>query len=998
MIKRPNKKYNFPNAGSRRLPFKGVALSLLASSLAACGGGSSSSSGDAGSSISSTVPNSSLMASSNSLATSSSVTVASSVAAMSSSSVANPPSSAAAGAPVADVSGTGPIVALATTEIIFKSDRSTDADGVIAGVVWDFGDGNQSTAINPRHTYAAPGTYNVQLTVSDNDGLTDTAIVPITLLDTVGEGVAPTAQITVSVERGEVPLAVTFDGSDSNASGNIVSYEWDFGGGNYAYGPTVDHVFHDALTHQVFLTVTDDKGLSHEAHAEVNAILAVPKGTPGEALQTQGNPFADSAFYVSPDIETLQNQSLEKVDPVADEQLYKDIKFVQQMPSAVWLDRTIAIYGGSENGGRRPLSKDYATPGNTFLGHFDEAVAQQQALADSQGNLPPMTVVIIVYNLPDRDCAALASNGLLNETNDADGDGMPDGTGMQIYKEDYIDVIAEIFSKYPTLRIVAMLEPDGFPNMITNVGKMFPKCDAVSAAKVYEKALQYAIGKFAPMENVYTYMDIGHSGWLGWADNLSGAVTGFTRLVAGATDSGRLDVIKGFASNTSGYTPLREPYISNAFEDRMALASFYEWNQQVDELSFIDTLYDAFTAKGFPDDVGFIIDTARNGWGGPNRPTGEGAPGSKDDPNYRIDLRAHRGHWCNINEAGIGEIPQANPDASRPYLDAYYWMKPPGESDGISTPTDGVNDEGKSYDPMCGGESSNSTGVTADVLQNAPHAGSWFHEQFIMLIENAFPPLGSKAPDASTGGAKPSIVEDFDDYAVGAEPNNVWDTVKDGEATIAVSDEMFYGLRGKSLKMTASEETQHNDAIAMLSLTSDQLGGAASHMFGRARVYIEDNGPEVDMKWTMVTATGNRGQDRDVQYRFGGADGNFAAALDSNGRGASCDLASSMAIPKGAWACLEWEMNPANGELNFWLDGEQINDLAIRGDASGCASRSWADGPSSFLEVNLGIGRYKPSGQQPQGQPEKPAKPDVAMYVDDIALSSGRLGCGKVRK
>ena len=31
---------------------------------------------------------------------------------------------------------------------------------------WDFGDGNQSTERDPSHTYAAPGTYDVSLTVS----------------------------------------------------------------------------------------------------------------------------------------------------------------------------------------------------------------------------------------------------------------------------------------------------------------------------------------------------------------------------------------------------------------------------------------------------------------------------------------------------------------------------------------------------------------------------------------------------------------------------------------------------------------------------------------------------------------------------------------------------------------------------------------------------------------------------------------------------------------
>jgi len=29
----------------------------------------------------------------------------------------------------------------------------------------------------------------------------------------------------------------------------------------------------------------------------------------------------------------------------------------------------------------------------------------------------------------------------------------------------------------------------------------------------------------------------------------------------------------------------------------------------------------------------------------------------------------------------------------------------------------------------------------ADALSGAPHAGQWFHEQFLMLLRNAYPPL-----------------------------------------------------------------------------------------------------------------------------------------------------------------------------------------------------------------------------------------------------------------
>jgi PKD repeat protein len=52
------------------------------------------------------------------------------------------------------------------------TDTSTDSDGTIASWSWNFGDGATSTEQNPSHTYAAAGTYNVSLTITDNEGLT----------------------------------------------------------------------------------------------------------------------------------------------------------------------------------------------------------------------------------------------------------------------------------------------------------------------------------------------------------------------------------------------------------------------------------------------------------------------------------------------------------------------------------------------------------------------------------------------------------------------------------------------------------------------------------------------------------------------------------------------------------------------------------------------------------------------------------------------------------
>ena len=53
------------------------------------------------------------------------------------------------------------------------TDQSTDNDGSIASRLWDFGDGTSSNAQNPAHSYAAAGTFAVNLTVTDNDGDSD---------------------------------------------------------------------------------------------------------------------------------------------------------------------------------------------------------------------------------------------------------------------------------------------------------------------------------------------------------------------------------------------------------------------------------------------------------------------------------------------------------------------------------------------------------------------------------------------------------------------------------------------------------------------------------------------------------------------------------------------------------------------------------------------------------------------------------------------------------
>ena len=88
-----------------------------------------------------------------------------------------------------------PAIGTAPLAVNFSSAGSSDSDGTIQTYHWDFNDGSSSSSANPAHTYNAAGVYIATLVVTDNDGLSSSDTVTITVANATPT--APTAPANV---------------------------------------------------------------------------------------------------------------------------------------------------------------------------------------------------------------------------------------------------------------------------------------------------------------------------------------------------------------------------------------------------------------------------------------------------------------------------------------------------------------------------------------------------------------------------------------------------------------------------------------------------------------------------------------------------------------------------------------------------------------------------------------------------------------------------------
>ncbi len=366
------------------------------------------------------------------------------------------------------------------------------------------------------------------------------------------------------------------------------------------------------------------------------------------------------------------------------------------------------LVAGHKKADARLITQMIATPQAVwFTKGTPKSVKQDVRLTVRLAAVTQTVPVLVAYNIPFRDCAQFSAGG---------------ATTVQAYK-DWIDGFA---AGIGNSKAVVILEPDGLgiipwykqfrglPSQGAYEWCQPPEADPATAADDRFALLNYAVDALKAKPNVSVYLDGTHSAWLGSGDAAH-------RLVQAGVQ--RAD---GFYLNVSNYR-LTEHLVkygtwiskciafANNPEEGGWRLGHYDWcasqyfpanPNDFSTWHLSDEWYDANLGSALPT-AHFVIDTSRNGQG-PWTPT-RTYPDAQD--------------WCNPPDRGVGLRPTA--DTGIELLDAYLWVKIPGESDGECTR--GLGPGGTTVDP--------------EWSRIDPPAGGWFPEMALDLVHNANPPL-----------------------------------------------------------------------------------------------------------------------------------------------------------------------------------------------------------------------------------------------------------------
>jgi DNA/RNA endonuclease G (NUC1) len=174
---------------------------------------------------------------------------------------------------------TGPAAISEGGSATFDAAGSLDPNGSVASYAWDFGDGSTGSGVSVTHTFAQDGVFQVRVTATDNDGLTDSATFTLTVTN-----VAP---VVGTVPNGALNLGATYTAAgtftDPGADAWTATVNWGDGsaleqvplsGRSFS----LTHIYTAAGTYTVSIDIADDDAAGSATHT-----VAVAQPAPGLA-------------------------------------------------------------------------------------------------------------------------------------------------------------------------------------------------------------------------------------------------------------------------------------------------------------------------------------------------------------------------------------------------------------------------------------------------------------------------------------------------------------------------------------------------------------------------------------------------------------------------------------------------------------------------------------------------------------------------------------------
>jgi hypothetical protein len=248
---------------------------------------------------------------------------------------------------------------------------------------------------------------------------------------------------------------------------------------------------------------------------------------------------------------------------------------------------------------------------------------------------------------------------------------------------------------------------------------------------------------------------------------------------------------------------------------------------------------------------------------------------------------------------------------------------------------------------------------------------------------------------AAAHAAEPATVQFFDDFEsqpAGQLPGAPWkeETYKSG-AVIRIDGTHAHSGR-QALHVFTPRGAQYRRGYVAIHL-GGPLPALQAALYGRAMVWLDDAPVSLTREpvhWTLLQGEGRSADDRyNAIYRLG-VERQQGTQLMANYETTpplrtDCKQQSRRTLPLRRWACVEWHMDVATQEMEFWLDGKPVTHVIRRAAADHACRGDDLQGewraPPKFDSLYIGFERYADSAN------------DQNLWIDDVALSRARIGC-----